>query len=249
VVSTAGGYCISNLLLKSFWIVPFRFSSLMAYHHLTLLIAGGYHSLLQQIKTRIEHVNRNNTMARLRTARRGRQEQDGVATKTPGPTDAYGCVNFAPKIPQADIEVLEEAHQKLLEYFEKEGPSASRATIDNLMTETFAMQRQTVNATPSPSVDEIKEQWPYLFQQRYLCMHFKLLTNIPIHTIISQSFQSKGTRIKNFFAKSTKPVIREILDEMSGELASVALGTVMLVQAHFKEEKDSLFVLADVSLF
>lgn len=56
-------------------------------------VGDGCHSLLQQIKTRVEYKNRNNTLARRRRERRQRTGVAGEARLlTRGPVDQYGYV-------------------------------------------------------------------------------------------------------------------------------------------------------------
>lgn len=52
-------------------------------------------SLVQQVKTRIDHVNRNNTLARLRKTVKHSNRQ--AITNGRGPVDQYGCVRWAPQ--------------------------------------------------------------------------------------------------------------------------------------------------------
>lgn len=50
------------------------------------------HSLLQQVKTRVEYKNRNNTLARSRREGRLRTGMAGEARQARGPVDQYGYV-------------------------------------------------------------------------------------------------------------------------------------------------------------
>ena len=52
----------------------------------------GCHSLLQQVKTRVEYKNRNNTLAQRRRERRPRTGMAGEARLARGPVDQYGYV-------------------------------------------------------------------------------------------------------------------------------------------------------------
>ncbi|KAI7801440.1 hypothetical protein IRJ41_013437 [Triplophysa rosa] len=62
------------------------------------LLGSGYTSLLNQIKTRVEHVNRGNTLARIRRPKRTNENNDdtsqhkNICIKV----DSYGCINWQP---------------------------------------------------------------------------------------------------------------------------------------------------------
>lgn len=63
-------------------------------------VAGA--SLIQQVKTRIEHVNRNVTLARLRKTK---QSSPQVRANGGHPVDQYGCVQWAPQqLPSGETE-------------------------------------------------------------------------------------------------------------------------------------------------
>ena len=60
----------------------------------TTTVGTGYESLLCLIKTRIEHLNRNNTFARHRTTKAVNQVKPQR-----GPADTYGCMLWQPELP------------------------------------------------------------------------------------------------------------------------------------------------------
>lgn len=62
------------------------------------LLGCGYTSLLNQIKTRVEHVNRGNTLSRIRRLK-STNENDGDTPQpknTRNQVDSYGCINWQP---------------------------------------------------------------------------------------------------------------------------------------------------------
>lgn len=63
------------------------------------MIGGGYESLLGQVKVRVEHLNRNNTLARHRVSK-------GATGAMPaqGPADSYGCTRWQPELPPEETE-------------------------------------------------------------------------------------------------------------------------------------------------
>lgn len=62
------------------------------------LIGCGYYSLFYQLKTRVENLNLNNTMAQLRKPKRTGDEVDDSQPSTfkSAKLDSYGCVNWNP---------------------------------------------------------------------------------------------------------------------------------------------------------
>ncbi|KAJ8333737.1 hypothetical protein SKAU_G00410560 [Synaphobranchus kaupii] len=205
------------------------------------LIGGGYSSLLLQLKVHIEHLNRNNTLVRRRM-----QKSTGDRP-TRRPTDSYGCTRWQPEFPPGESdETLEDKRKRLEEIFLHEGVAgAERAEVSGLMEATYCLQRRTINATPSPTIEVIQNKWPYLFVQKFLYAHFELLTDTNIHRMLELSMEECGKAIIQFFrSKPTNEEVRAVL--AMGEDREVASYVTQLLLAHFKE-KDGLILQADVS--
>ena len=75
-------------------------------------IESGYTSLASQVKTRIQHLNRDNTTPRLRKQKQPDTDSDSRHTAS-NPGDTYGCVSWQPdELPEGkDVPILE-AKQK-----------------------------------------------------------------------------------------------------------------------------------------
>ncbi|XP_039470707.1 uncharacterized protein LOC120441095 [Oreochromis aureus] len=148
---------------------------------------------------------------------------------------------------------LEEKKHILLTIFNSEGPGAvERPDVDDFMCLTYISQRQLINSCPSLSVAEIQEQWPFLFTRKGLSNHFYKLTGIDISERLSQALITKGRRIINYFSSQKLKCnlgIRTLLQQMESEgvLANNKIGTaaILLMMKYYKEDEDSLFVLAD----
>lgn len=217
-------------------------------------LGSGYYSLLMQIKTRVEHMNRNCSTTRLRKVRRQINVGAPEAIKS-GPTDTYGCVNWQPKSPPdgETVESLEQKRKELVQLFSNKGPTGGSniGLVDQLMEKTYYLQRQHINNTmPLP---ELKTNWPYLFEDRWFCEHFKTLTGISIYQSLMQAFQKKGQRIITYLQskKNCTPIIASVLKRIEetemNDGSVLAIGTMLLVMAHFEEEEQGLFLLAEVS--
>ncbi|KAG1957356.1 hypothetical protein F2P79_007438 [Pimephales promelas] len=145
-------------------------------------IAGdGCHSLLQQVKTRVEYKNRNNTLAQHRRERRQRTGMAGEARLARGPVDKYGCVRWGPAdCPEGETEAtLENMKRDLLKIYSEEGMSGAERA-EPMMEKTYVILRKYLNKVPAAAMSEIKQEWPFLFSQKCLFLHFGLLTDIDV---------------------------------------------------------------------
>nr|XP_023696093.1 uncharacterized protein LOC111858502 [Paramormyrops kingsleyae] len=115
------------------------------------MIGGGYTSLVSQVKTRIENINREGTLKRHRSTRMSEQQQK--------PTDSYGCTQFQPAPPTEETnESLERKQQQLENIYRQEGiHGGERAEVIHLMKTTFSLQRNQINQTPALSIAELKK--------------------------------------------------------------------------------------------
>lgn len=209
------------------------------------MIGGGYSSLLSQIKIRVEHVNRNNTLARHRAVK----DATGVKAKA-APADTYGCTRWQPELPPEETnESLEEMRQTLTAIFSREGLSgAVRGEVQKLMEATYYLQRKMINGIPAPPLEQLRLQWPYLFTARNMCAHFEMLTDIPIIQKMETAFQEHGKVISEFFRnKPTNDYVKAVLSSNDGSVTAPYI--IELLMAHFKEPMDALFIIIDASIF
>ncbi|KAL1279181.1 hypothetical protein QQF64_025854 [Cirrhinus molitorella] len=213
----------------------------------------GYFSLVNQLKTRVEHVNRNNVTDRIRRPRTMATTSDVTSTKTARcKVDSYGCTNWQPKtIPDGEtVDSLEDRRKNMVAMFQSAGPrAADMPDIDNSMNLTYIHQRNMINSCPPPSIISIEEQWPFLFTKRGLCAHFKTLTGIDICDRVGEALQTKGKRIINFFQRQTQNreiqgVLRDI-DTTAIQQSQTGIAAVLLLMKNFLEKEDAIFILAD----
>lgn len=220
------------------------------------LLSRRYSSLLTQIKTRVEHVNRNteNRIRRPKTSKKG-EHSNRQAKTARTKVDSYGCINWHPQdLPEGETpESLENKRQIMATIFNSASPrGVDRGDVDEFMRLTYINQRHMINAWPAPSIGDVKEQWPFLFTKRWLCAHFHMLTGVEIDRCLSDALLSKGKTIVNFF-RSQKPNwrrgIQSLLNDIEGDVSGnlTACAAILLVLSHFREKEDSLFLLADVS--
>lgn len=207
------------------------------------LIAGGYTSLLHQVKTRVENLNRESSFGHQRRT----MTRSGCKR---GPTDTYGCVRFQPHLPPEETtETIKAKRQRLQDIYSKEGTAGfEKLEVHNLMETTFCLQRKLLNSTPSPSIEDIRCQWPYLFNQRSICSHFHLLTEIDILHTLEMSMEECGKTIPEYF--KSRPKDKNMKDVLSqAENLEIADLVIKLLLAHFNESESGLILHADVSVF
>ncbi|KAK9958010.1 hypothetical protein ABG768_012193 [Culter alburnus] len=224
------------------------------------LIGCGYGSLLNQIKTRVEHVNRDNTLVRVRKPKwcindnESTPSNESTASKCTK-TDSYGCINWHPvDLPEDETpESVEEKRKELVNLFSQEGPrAAERGQVEELMKITYASQRYAINNNPPPSIDELQDQWPFLFMKRFLCAHFNTLTGIDVNTRLRESLSGKGKKVLHFFESQLsrwKKDVRTVLKDIDsvGKDVDYGVASIITTMAYFREKEDALFLLADVT--
>ncbi|CAL8290569.1 unnamed protein product [Merluccius merluccius] len=214
------------------------------------VIGSGYGSLLTQIKTRVEHVNRGSSLSRRRNQRRA---SNSPADTARGPADQYGCVRWQPDCPPGETkDSLKEKQKEMKDLYCVEGPAgAERGHLTQLMKATYYLQRKSINASPPPLIAELKNEWPYLFTPKELYSHFKLLTDIGILDKMEQAMAEKGKLILKFFQQkpagtNADEVERILVKYNREEMCDPYPCVILLLMAHFRENPEGLILQADV---
>lgn len=222
------------------------------------LIGCGYFSVINQLKTRVEYLNRGNSLSRLRKHKRTQRDDDDgdddqPAVATCARIDSYGCVRWQPEdYPDGETSAsLEEKKLEMIDIFSREGlKGAERGRVEDLMAITYAKQREYINAKPSPSILDVGKEWPFLFSQKFLLSHFTTLTNVELYTRLNEDMDKKGKRLLDFFSsqitkwrKEVRAVLKEAIKK--DREGSDGLAAMLVMLAHFKEQEESLFLIAD----
>ena len=225
-------------------------------------LGNGYFTLGKQLRTRIEFLNRDNNLVRLRKSKKQKAtETEEVEMETPNPkcarTDSYGCVAWQPQqLPQGETrESLLEKKRELLLIFSHEGTrAANQRRVAELMSETYISQRSDINGFPPPSVSDIQNNWPFLLMPSFLLQHFKTLTEIDLEKRLQEALKTKGKRLLNFFksqlmkwSASVKTVLSS-LEAQTDESINPGLASILVLMAQFKDQEDDIFLLADVGI-
>ncbi|XP_016113055.1 uncharacterized protein, partial [Sinocyclocheilus grahami] len=207
------------------------------------ILGDGCYSLLQQIKTRVEYKNRNNTLVRRRRARRPQSEiPDAGRGMTRGPVDQYGCVRWSPvELPPGKTEAsLDGIKSHLLNIYSEEGMSGAERA-EPLMEKTYVIQRRCLNSVPLPAIAVVKEKWPFLFSLRGIISHFTLLTDVSILVKFREALDNKGNTILKFCQEvNSHQGVKDVLACFEPEVACI-----LLLMAYFKEPKNAIVLDVD----
>ena len=196
-------------------------------------------------------------MNRLRKPRTKKAaDNNGPDLKTPcQPSNTYGCISWQPDLPENETEdTLEEMRTELI--LLQQDPNRSAARIDTIMRKSYYLQWTII--IKGHAVQDVQEMWPFLFWQRWLCLHFKLLTGKPAYTLLLKAFEKRGEAMRKFFSHlaasgGAKKAVRTALMEIEAATQHTdsdvqAPTLVYLVMAQLNEKLDNLILLADVSM-
>lgn len=162
----------------------------------------GYYSLVNQLNTRVEHVNHKNITVRKRRQMTETSDCTITTKEVRCKVDSYGCINWQPQclLKGETADCLEYRRKNMAAIFHSAGPrAADKPDIDQSMSLTYIYQRHMINTCPPPRISEIEEQWPFLFTKREVCTHLKTLTGIEICDRVGETLQTKGNNIIYFF--------------------------------------------------
>ncbi|XP_051575974.1 uncharacterized protein LOC127453566 [Myxocyprinus asiaticus] len=119
--------------------------------------------------------------------------------------------------------------------------------VSNLLKATYYSQRKDINN--GASIQQLCENWPFLFQEVGMCVHFKQLTGIDLKEMFLKSLDKKGQRLLNFLktvgaektnvlqAAAKLEVTRCQTEGCSEDLKDV----VLLLLAYFDEKEEVVF--------
>ncbi|XP_016377260.1 uncharacterized protein LOC107715619, partial [Sinocyclocheilus rhinocerous] len=209
------------------------------------ILGDGCYSLLQQIKTRVEYKNRNNTLVRRRRERRPQSEvPDAGRGMTRGPVDQYGCVRWSPvELPPGETEAsLDGIKSDLLNIYSEEGMSGAERA-EPLMEKTYVIQRRCLNSVPAPAIAVVKEEYTCVPNRKTrIISHFTLLTDVSILMKFREALDNKGNTILKFCQEvNSHQGVKDVLACFEPEAACILL----LIMAYFKEPKDAIVLDVD----
>jgi hypothetical protein len=224
------------------------------------VIGSGYESLRKQMEERLFNLNREGK----KTSSFGEKlnEVDGTseppAKKTRKPVkDSYGCVNWQPdSYPENENKETQKEKQEWLISEYAKADQDKQDQVKHFMKLTYTSQRRFINKQKPmpPTVDEIKELWPFLFFKDYLLQHFQELMGFELHVVFMETVERKAKVIFDYMKqelsrKRVKDSVKLIEDAMEfREPKAVKMtGVCFLLLAYFDEEEEKMIRCFDVS--
>ena len=130
-----------------------------------MAVGVGHSSLTQQLVHRVENSRRSVKRFLVQSPKASAKRKcDAISN--------YGCVEWSPPLPQKEKVSIAETKDYLINEYQKTSPCIDKVEV--YMKETYPFQRDMINN--KASVREVKENWPFLFDQKFMMNHFKLLT-------------------------------------------------------------------------
>lgn len=122
-----------------------------------------------------------------------------------------------------------------------------RAEVTHLMETTYSLQRTHINQMPASSTEHLRMKRPFLFTQRGIYAHFRLLTDIKVLQVLELSMEGCGRAVMEYFrTKSNQRDVRAIVSQ--GLDVDLTLHVVQLLMTHFGESPYGLKIHTDVSI-
>lgn len=219
-------------------------------------VGTGYDSLLKQLQSRFDNINRKSDSNSFKRKRRNSlvMEEEDAVRAGPAPKiylhDKYGCINYMPSdYPDGESERTQEDKQCLLKQKYKE---KFHDEVEYLMKDTYFSQRQDI-IQRKMDVLHLKIEWPYLFEAAGMFVHFMELTGINISEKVESAIASKGARILKWIEEEPNLNIRRIQQELVQAKGSVDNGNaevaamICAAMSYLNEKEDFLYVCVKVS--
>lgn len=220
------------------------------------VVGAGYHSLVKQLFYRIENARRSET-PKLRKRRLQIDDETDDTDETPieeraAVQDTYGCVKWNVKF--LPLEETTESQRQKLEKL-KVMFQQSHTNLDeirSLMESTYYTQRQHINQ--GKSITWLREEWPFLFQELGMSVHFQELTGIELQSSFSRNLDLKGQRLLHYLTtvcvKKSKRMLETFgnVQRMRGQESGCSEDLkemFLLLLSYFEEKESSLFFYVD----
>ncbi|CAB3977263.1 Hypothetical predicted protein [Paramuricea clavata] len=159
-------------------------------------------------------------------------------------SDSFGCVNAQNQSDGSQ----KEKEEWLISEFPKKDRDMEKVSL--FMKQTYASQRLLINRSKPnvPSIMEIKDQWPFLFETDMMLQHFEELMGFNLQVILQRSLEEKASVIYDFMKQEhpSKKKVRESLLEIDTAMAldeskiPQMAGVYLLVLAYFGEPEDMM---------
>jgi hypothetical protein len=211
------------------------------------VIGPGYLSVRNQLENRLSYLKRPESSGRRSASARRRidvsdaGEADDVQLPRKRLRDGYGCVDFLPvALPggenddtlRAKVEQLKTMHRSC---------STNYVEITDLMSATYILQRQDIVGTRPVPVTEIREEWPFLCQPKWMVDHLQRLLGVNVLEKLEASILSKRDILVQYF-RSVTPTMKEVSNKLKAFDVTThpVIGLITVVMAYFGESETTL---------
>ncbi|XP_039477037.1 uncharacterized protein LOC120443128 [Oreochromis aureus] len=214
------------------------------------VVGSGYHSLVKQLQARIENVKRSSTP---RIKKRKECSDDSLTDEVPAEKkaavqDTYGCIKWDMKfMPVTETTESQKEKKEKMKRLHRE-TNVSLDEVENLMKCTYYSQRKDINN--GEELQTLLEEWPFLFQEVGMAVHFYELTGVSLKETFLNSLEKKGKRLLDFMrntcADKSKRVLQAVtkLQILRGQLQGCSEDVkdmVLLLLSYFDEREENLF--------
>ncbi len=218
------------------------------------VVGLGYHSLVKQLQARIENVERSSA-PRIKKRKQGSDDHDTdevTAEQRAAMQDTYGCIKWDMKyMPVSETpESQQEKKDKMKALSEQTAFSPDE--VKTLMKCTYYSQRKDINK--GTELQSLLEEWPFLFQEIGMTVHFQELTGVSLKEIFLTNIERKGKRLLDFMrtvcSEKSKRILQAVtkLDILRGQLEGCSEDVkdmVLLLLPYFDDKEENLFHYVD----
>ncbi|XP_077499847.1 uncharacterized protein LOC144110662 [Amblyomma americanum] len=163
--------------------------------------------------------------------------------------DSYGCVAWQPKVPSDETaDSQEKKKDDLLSQFRLAFPDETM--VAQLMSETYASQRQLINA--SKNIRDIERSWPFLFQAKHLTNHVNILLGSNVAKTFDDRLKTVGRQVFRYaHSQVKKECVKSCLQEIEAaktnrkSMAVEYEAMPLLLLAIFGEDKELFYKLTE----
>uniref|UniRef100_A0A8C5PWW2 Uncharacterized protein n=1 Tax=Leptobrachium leishanense TaxID=445787 RepID=A0A8C5PWW2_9ANUR len=214
------------------------------------VIGSGYYSLVKQLQYRIDNVKRCTT-PKIRKRKHGTSASDTDEVppeQRAAIQDCYGCVNWDLKfLPVGETPESQQEKKEKLKIMSQQ-TDLSPEEVKDLMRLTFYTQRKQVNQ--GKNIIHLSEEWPFLFKELGMAVHFKELTGIGLKEMFTQNVDLKGKRLLNYLnmvaVNKNKRLLQAVakFKVMRGQLSGCSEDVkemVLLLLSYFNDKEERMF--------
>jgi len=201
-------------------------------------IGSGFDTFLKQLINRYDNFDRKKENP-LQNSKNSSQ----VILPLDAERDAYGCVNWKPKLTQEERLAAAAMRDEFVD----------GNNLAEFMSATFKLQRDDMI---SKTVSVVLSEWPMLKNSSAILSHFEELTRVSLNATLKAKIIAFSGRLMNFAtsedSQETKKcfaIYQEMLEtkNVTGCQEGSYLGVIWLLMLQLKEDVETLLPLVDVS--